>query len=468
MNLYAQHGINYKAVLTDNGNLLQNQQVTLRFSILENGTSLIYEEIHTTTTDINGIVLANIGEGTVNLGTFITINWGNPQSLRVEVNSGGGYINMGTTQMKYVPYAKFATKALDANDHDFYKLGTSIKATSNSEDIYHMGKIGVGDIPFNAQLQVRATSSLYSINSSNTTNSNSNVVGIFSQLSGNGTGNRTSTENRLTGEASGIQYGTMNWIDNSGNNTHFGVRNSLFGSGSGLHKGTYNELFGTGSGEQVGSHQYIYNPNGAAHYGILNDLNGSGSGDHIGEYNNLYGSGNGYQYGNYNTISNSGNGSHYGVMVQMQGTGSGNKYGVYSIIPTTTGGYHIAVYAKAEKAGSYAGYFQGNVFTSGKLTTTASGDADMKAYLYGNVNPTGAVSNACSSGFSVAKQSTGTYRITFTTPMSASAYVITGNVLSTLPRILTYNPSNNYVDIYVWNIAGGLADEFFNFVIYKK
>ena len=484
--LYAQQGISYKAVITNNGNILYNQYVFLRFTILQNGTTMVYQEEHiNTVTDINGIVIANIGEGTSIFGVFAAINWSLPQSLKVEVNSGGGFVDMGTTVMRYVPYAKIAAKALDANDHDFYKTGTTHKATINADDIYHMGKVGIGSETYDAQLQVTAANNtLTALSAFNATFSASAKRGLQSLVSGTGSGANTGNYNELYGTGTGIQYGTLNWITNSGNGLHYGSRNSLLGTGSGIHRGTYNELFGTGTGEQIGAYQYIYNSNDATHYGVSNELTGSGSGEHFGiknalsgsgggtnygEYNILTGSGTGSQFGSYQNISVSGGGSHYGVSTYLNGSGSGNKYGVYSLIPSTAGGYHMAVYANATKTGSYAGYFVGDLYLEGKFKSKVGGEADMRAYIYGNVNTNGAVSNGCSAGFSVAKQSTGTYRITFTTGLSASAYVVVGNILDTSsPKILTYSPSDNYFDIFTWNISGTLADSFFNFVVYKK
>ena len=109
----AQNGFNYKALITDNGNVLNNQSVTFKFTVLENGTTAVYQETQTATTDANGIVAVNVGEGTVVSGNFTTIDWGsNPYFLKVEINTGGsGYHDFGTTEFKYVPYAKFSEKA---------------------------------------------------------------------------------------------------------------------------------------------------------------------------------------------------------------------------------------------------------------------------------------------------------------------------------------------------------------------
>lgn len=484
LTLIAQQGISYKAVLTNAGNTLNNSEVTIRFTILQNGITQVYQEQHSTTTNENGIALANIGEGTPTSGTFASVNWGLPQSLKVEINSGSGYVDMGTTAFRFVPYAKIASKALDANDHDFYKTGTTQKASANTDDIYHMGRIGIGSITYDSQLQVSTDNKVNAVVISNATVSNMATTGLRTELTGVGSGSHIGTNNELMGEGEGIQYGTFNWISNNGGSLHFGVRNTLYGNGSGRHTGTYNELFGSGIGEQVGSYQNIYNTNSTTHYGVLSELSGSGNGEHYGMKNTLSGIGNGTNYGTYNILSSSGigmqfgavqnisgngGGDHYGSYSYLNGTGSGTKYGVYSIIPSNAGGYHMALYANATKTGSWAGYFVGNTYFEGKITSPVSGDADMKAHMYGNVNASGAVSNGCSAGFTVAKQATGTYRIIFSTPLVASAYVITGNVLnSTSPRILTYAPSNNYVDVFVWNLSGTSVDEFFNFVIYKK
>jgi hypothetical protein len=466
----AQQGFSYKAVITNAGNTLNNAEVTIRFTILQNGITQVYQEQHATTTDENGIALANIGEGTPTSGIFTAINWGLAQSLKVEINSGSGYVDMGTTAFRFVPYAKIAAKVLDANDHDFYKTGTSVKATTNTEDIYHMGRIGVGSITYDSQLEVYTEDNLTALAVTNNTGSTSNNYGVQSIVMGNSIGNNIGTHNSISGLGSGIQYGVFNQVNSSGNGLHYGVRNMVYGEGAGIHRGTYNELFGTGAGQQIGSYQYIYNSNNANHYGVHNDLSGSGSGEHYGAYNNLSGTGNGTQHGSFQHITNEGNGEHYGVAAFLTGTGIGTKYGVFSHIPITAGGYHVAVYAKALKAGSYAAYLVGDTYMEGKLKTIQGGEADMKPYIYGNVNTNGAVSNGCSGGFSCSRQGTGFYRITFnSSPGSGSAYVLVGNILDSLaPKILTYSPSNDFVDVYTWNLSGTLVDSFFNFVVYKK
>lgn len=108
----AQQGINYKAIINDaNGDPLVETAVTVQFTILENGTESVYIESHSTTTDVNGIIIVNIGEGapTPESVDFNSIDWGsNPHFLKTEIDSGDGLMDMGTTEFKAVPYALYA------------------------------------------------------------------------------------------------------------------------------------------------------------------------------------------------------------------------------------------------------------------------------------------------------------------------------------------------------------------------
>ncbi|MEM5564280.1 tail fiber domain-containing protein [Psychroserpens sp. AS72] len=112
---YAQNGINYKAVIKDDlGNVVANQNVDIRFTILQ-GAINAYQETHDTTTDSNGIVIVNIGEGTVVSGTFSAIVWGNGVfSLKTEIDieQNGSFDIEETTAFKTVPYAILAEKSL--------------------------------------------------------------------------------------------------------------------------------------------------------------------------------------------------------------------------------------------------------------------------------------------------------------------------------------------------------------------
>ncbi|NOY47596.1 MAG: hypothetical protein GXO84_05280 [Chlorobi bacterium] len=114
---FAQQGINYKALIKDgSGNVLASAPVSIQFIIYEGAalTTNVYQESHTVNTDANGIVIVNIGQGTSS-DVFANINWGIDQHfLNVQVNTGSGLIDMGTTEFMTVPYAKHAEHATTA------------------------------------------------------------------------------------------------------------------------------------------------------------------------------------------------------------------------------------------------------------------------------------------------------------------------------------------------------------------
>jgi len=137
------------------------------------------------------------------------------------------------------------------------------------------------------------------------------------------------------------------------------------------------------------------------------------------------------------------------------------------------------VYGNATKAGSYAGYFVGDVNVSEKVLSDDSGDADMKAYIYGKITGTSSgasiVSTASSGGYSITRAAEGEYNVTFTnSPGSSSAYI----VMTSFDRLEGYNPAistvnySSYFKIYteVQTGLGGLVSHDFNFsfVVYKK
>ena len=109
--------INFQAVARDNaGNILVNQPISIRLSILSGsitGTAA-YVETHSKITDNYGMFALQIGMGTMQSGTFITINWvANSYFLKVEIDPAGGsdYIVAGRSQFVSVPYALHATTA---------------------------------------------------------------------------------------------------------------------------------------------------------------------------------------------------------------------------------------------------------------------------------------------------------------------------------------------------------------------
>ncbi|MBT5354593.1 MAG: DUF1566 domain-containing protein, partial [Flavobacteriales bacterium] len=113
-------GINYQAIARDaNGDVLMNQALTIQFSVISDITTsaVSWQETHQDTTNAYGLFTAIIGDainGTSTNGgfsaTFDVIDWGvSNHLLKVEVDYGGGFVDMGTTAFMSVPYALNST-----------------------------------------------------------------------------------------------------------------------------------------------------------------------------------------------------------------------------------------------------------------------------------------------------------------------------------------------------------------------
>jgi len=144
---FAQQGINYKALLKDeSGNVLVNANtISVQFTIYEGGTlnNPVYLETHTNmSTDANGIIILNIGNGTTT-DVFTDIVWGNDEHwLNVQIDIGAGLIDMGTTQFMAVPYAKHAEIAENVFSGDYNDLTNQPAIPRGLEQITEDGNTG--------------------------------------------------------------------------------------------------------------------------------------------------------------------------------------------------------------------------------------------------------------------------------------------------------------------------------------
>ena len=131
----AQNGINYKAVIKDgSGNVVANDLILVQFTILKTSATgtMVYQENHSPTTDDHGMIILNIGEATPISGVFTDIDWvSDAHFLNVQINSGGGLVDLGTTQFKTVPYALNTVTRIDnlsdaKSDNDGTQDGSSL------------------------------------------------------------------------------------------------------------------------------------------------------------------------------------------------------------------------------------------------------------------------------------------------------------------------------------------------------
>jgi len=146
---YTQNGINYKALIKgDLGNAIVNSSVDIKFQILESDALVnIYEETHSPTTDGNGIIIVNIGEGTIISGIFNDINWGEDDHfLNVKINTGSGFVDLGTTQFSAVPHAFHAKKAANVKGLEAIDEGSGIGWRLIGRNINNYNNIGFNAI----------------------------------------------------------------------------------------------------------------------------------------------------------------------------------------------------------------------------------------------------------------------------------------------------------------------------------
>lgn len=138
--------MSYQAVVRDGNNaLVTSSSVGMQISILQGSVTgtTVYSETQTPTSNANGLVSLEIGDGTVVSGDFTTIDWANgPYFIKTETDPTGGtnYTITGTSQLLSVPYA------LHANNSDGW--------TTVNDSTFSMNNIGVGTVSPKYQLEL--------------------------------------------------------------------------------------------------------------------------------------------------------------------------------------------------------------------------------------------------------------------------------------------------------------------------
>ena len=121
VSLFAQapQKFSYQAVVRNAGNaLVTNQNVAVRISIIQGNEfgASVYVETHNTTTNANGLMTIEVGDGIPVTGSFANIDWGNgPFFLKSEIDPdmGNNYSITGIQQLLSVPYALYADQAVN-------------------------------------------------------------------------------------------------------------------------------------------------------------------------------------------------------------------------------------------------------------------------------------------------------------------------------------------------------------------
>jgi hypothetical protein len=203
LNSYAQapEKMTYQAIIRDAGNnVLASTTVGMKISILKGSTSgtVVYTETQTPSTNINGLVTIEIGDG-----SGFAINWSNDSYfIKTETDPSGGtnYTITGTMQLLSVPYALHA-KTADA-------------VTAISLD-------NLSDAKSNTLLTSYYIGHNSGINSDDAAVSNT-AVGSFS-----GDGFGTGGKNTAIGDNTGVTDGTLTHTTTLGYNAKANASNQV-------------------------------------------------------------------------------------------------------------------------------------------------------------------------------------------------------------------------------------------------
>ena len=115
----APQSFTYQSVIRNSTDqLVTNSPVGTRISILQGSVTgaVVYAETHNASTNANGLLSLVIGAGTVQNGTFSSINWGSgPYFIKTETDPNGGndYSIVGSSELLSVPYALFALNSFN-------------------------------------------------------------------------------------------------------------------------------------------------------------------------------------------------------------------------------------------------------------------------------------------------------------------------------------------------------------------
>jgi hypothetical protein len=365
-------GFNYQATVRNaGGELIVNQNVNFRFNIQQGSetSSPIFTEIHLVSPDDLGQVNLVIGDGTSTIGDFSQIDWSlGSYFLGIELNTGAGYVAMGTTQLLSVPFALYAENSgAEASD-----LQTVLDTGAIADLV--VSEENVSGIELSTSGGDEAGNSYYGIVSSiaGTNGANTGVLG-------ESTGMNTYRNYGLRGAASGAE------VNNIGVQ---GISNSETGHNYAVWGIAANAVDGNDNRGIMG---YATSPTPTGkNYGVTGWTGGSEVFNiALGGYADAAGSTNGSNYGvNARASAVTENGFNYGVY--SEASNAPNNYGIHaSAIGTVGNNYGIFANASGGEF-NFAGYFIGDVVvTRGTLTAdvtldsapTEEMDATTKGYV---------------------------------------------------------------------------------------
>ena len=362
-------GFNYQATVRNaGGELIVSQNVNFRFNVQQGSvtSTAVFTETHLVSTDDLGQVNIVIGEGTATTGDFTLIDWSlGSYFLGIELNTGTGYVAMGTTQLLSVPFALYAENSgAEASDlQGVLDTGATANLVVSEENLSGIELSTTGGVT-----------------------ENNDYTGISSSI--NGTNGRNIA---VSGESNGINlhrnYGFRGIASNAEvtNTGVQGIADSAIGTNFAVWGIAKNAVDGKDNRGVMG-HAYTPTPTGN-NYGVSGWVGGSEVVNiALGGYADAASSTDGSNFGvdakaNAATV----NGFNYGVYTQA--SNAPLNYGIHSRADGTVGS-NYGIHASASGGeNNYAGYFVGDVVvTEGALTLASAPTEEMDATTKGYVD----------------------------------------------------------------------------------
>ena len=205
----APQGFNYQATVRNNtGDLIVNTNVYFKFNVMQGSqTSLpVFTEIHYVPTDDLGQVNLVIGQGTATTGAFSSIDWSlGSYYLGIELDTGNGYVAMGTTQLLSVPYALYAENS--GNSMPTTPSLETVLAESNSANSQQ-----IKDLLDPTEAQDAVTKNYADTQFYTQSEVDAMISSLQSQIDGLNAGNDTGTVTDQDGNSYDyITYGDQDW-----------------------------------------------------------------------------------------------------------------------------------------------------------------------------------------------------------------------------------------------------------------
>ncbi len=230
--------MSYQAIIRNSSNaIVTSTLVGMKISILQaspmGGTSPVYVETQMPTTNINGLVVLEVGTGTVISGVFSAIDWANgPFFIKTETDPTGGtaYSITGTSQLLSVPYAFYAAKSGN---------GEPWILTGNGGAVSDANFIGTTtNIPFNIKVNNQKSGKIDPIKQNT----------FFGYLSGSGT---SGTDNTAVGFEALYSNTTGNYNTAHGFQSLYSNTTGSYNTASGI-----NALYSNISGDNNTAYGY--------------------------------------------------------------------------------------------------------------------------------------------------------------------------------------------------------------------